>query len=181
MTSTTTPLSTSLAPQNGAATSAIVTKLVFGVSEDQAWKTIMFYEQIDRPPPLHLRLLLPVPIRTEGRKSEVGDEALCIYKSGTLIKRVTHVEPGRRYAFEIAEQKLGVGGGMRLSGGDYTLRALGDGRTEVEVSTRYSSPRRPRWFWGPIEEAVCHSFHRHILRAMRRTALSKGAGEDRDG
>jgi len=31
------------------------------------------YEQIETRPPLVLRLLLPLPVRTEGRKSEPGD------------------------------------------------------------------------------------------------------------
>ena len=54
-------------------------------------------------------------------------------------------------------------------------------RSEVALETSYVSERRPRWFWGPIEAIVCHAFHRHILRAMRKTieladARSGGAG-----
>ena len=55
-----------------------------------------------------------------------------------------------------------------LSGGGYTLRELPDGRTEVAVMTRYVGGRRPGWFWKPVEAAVCHLFHRHLLAAMRR-------------
>jgi hypothetical protein len=128
----------------------------------------MFYEQIDQRPPLHLRLLLPAPIETAGRKSEIGDEARCLYQGGYLIKRVTQVDPGRRYAFEVAEQALVVGGGVRLAGGEYVISELARGRAEVRIVTRYASHKRPRWLWRPIERAVCHSFHRHILRAMRR-------------
>jgi hypothetical protein len=178
MSSTTTPLSASSSKSPDPTTAqptSIVTQLTLAVSPEQAWETLMFYEQIDRPPPLHLRLLLPVPVSTKGRKSEVGDQALCLYKRGHLIKRVTHVDRGRHYGFEVVEQQLGIGGGMRLFGGDYTLRELPGGRTEVVVSTRYTSPRRPRWLWKPLEVAVCHMFHRHILRAMRRRALAQPA------
>ena len=154
---------------------SIVTRLRFAVSSERAWEALLFYEQIDRRPPLHLRLLLPVPIRTEGRKSEVGDEARCLYEEGHLVKRVTHIERGRRYEFEVVEQALSVGGGMKLSGGSYVLRELREGRTEVTVGTRYASPRRPRWLWKPLEAFVCHMFHRHILRGMRRHALTNRA------
>jgi hypothetical protein len=147
--------------------------MTFDVPPEQAWDALLFYEQIDRPPPLHLRLLLPVPIRTEGRKSEVGDEAMCLYEGGHMVKRVTHVDRGRRYEFEVAEQALVVGRGMRLVGGAYSLRELPRGRTEVAVDTRYASPRRPRWLWKRLEAAVCHMFHRHILRAMRRNARTR--------
>ena len=55
-----------------------------------------------------------------------------------------------------------------LTGGGYTLRELPSGRTEVAVTTRYVSCRRPGWLWEPIEVTVCHVFHRHLLSAMRR-------------
>lgn len=128
----------------------------------------MFYEQIEERPPLHLRLLLPLPIRTDGSKSAVGDEAICLYEGGHLLKRVTRVDALRYYGFEIVEQNLAVGGGLILSGGSYTLRELPGHRTEVAVTTRYVSSKRPGWLWRPIEAIVCHLFHRHLLSAMRR-------------
>jgi hypothetical protein len=147
---------------------AVATTMVLAASPARIWDRLLFYEQIDQRPPLHLRLLLPVPIETVGRKSEVGDEARCLYQGGFLVKRVTHVDPERRYAFEIIEQALDVGGGMQLAGGEYTLRELAPGRSEVGLTTSYRSPRSPRWLWQPVERAVCHAFHRHILGAMRR-------------
>lgn len=149
----------------------IATRMTFAALPDRVWSRLMFYEQIELRPPFHLRLLLPEPIRTIGKKSVVGDEAQCLYRSGHLIKRVTHIDPGRHYAFEVAEQALCIGG-VKLSGGEYTLKQLESDRTQVTLATVYLSPRRPRWFWKPIEAAVCHSFHRHILRAMRRDAES---------
>ena len=64
----------------------------FAASPEQAWHGLMFYEQIAERPPLHLRLLLPLPIGTEGPKSQVGDEARCLYEGGHLLKRVTRID-----------------------------------------------------------------------------------------
>ena len=150
----------------------VVTRMHIAAPADRVWDTIMFYEEIDEPPPLHLRWLLPAPIRTEGRKSEVGDTATCLYEGGNLIKRVTQIERGRLYGFEVTAQSLSLGGHMQLSGGAYTLREIDDGSTEVALTTRYVGGRRPAWLWRPIERAVGHMFHRHILRAMRRAAES---------
>ena len=160
------------APAAAPRSTSIVTRMKFAASPEQAWGELIFYEQIAERPPLHLRLLLPLPIRTEGRKSEVGDDARCVYEGGHLLKRVTRIDRGRRYEFEVVEQDLTVGGGMRLLGGGYTLRELPDGRAEVALETRYVSPKHPRWLWKPIEAAVCHTFHRHILGTMRRNAES---------
>jgi len=156
-----------------AARASIVTRMTFATSPAEVWRGLMFYEEIGRRPPIHLRLLLPVPIGTEGRISEVGDQAKCSYENGHLLKRLTRIDPGNLYEFEVAEQALRFGGGIRLSGGRYTLRELGDGRTEVALETRYISTRRPRWFWKPLEAWVCHAFHRHLLGSMRRKIESE--------
>jgi hypothetical protein len=86
---------------------------------------------------------------------------------------VTQIDPCRQYGFEVVEQKLSVGGGLMLSGGCYTLRELPSRGTEVAVTTRYVSHKRPGWLWKPIEATVCHLFHRHLLSAMRRKVESR--------
>jgi hypothetical protein len=154
------------------AESTVETTLVFPCAAARAWETLLYYEQMEETPPLHLRLLLPVPLGTTGGKSKPGDEARCDYRGGHLIKRVTAVEPGHSYVFQVVQQALRVGGGMRLLGGGYSLRELTPTATEVSAVTRYRSPLWPRWLWQPVEALVCHAFHRHILRAMRRGVRS---------
>lgn len=148
--------------------SSVATALTFPGSPEEIWNRVMFYEQIRYPPPLYLRLLLPAPRRAEGRGAEVGDEIRCVYEKGYLVKRLIRIDRCRYCRFDVVEQDLAFGGGIRLTGGSYTLRPLPDGSTRVELETRYVSPRRPAWFWKPIEALVCQAFHRHILDAMRR-------------
>ena len=147
---------------------SVVTSMIFAAPPERVWKGLVFYEELGGRPPLHLRLLLPVPIRNVGKVSDVGDEATCLYEGGHLLKRITRIEQGDLYEFEVAEQNLSVGGGMRLSGGRYRLRGLPDGQTELSVETRYLSRKWPRWFWKPLEKMVCHWFHRYLLGTMRR-------------
>ena len=146
----------------------VITRMNFAAPRARVWDGLMFYEQIDQPPPLHLRLLLPVPIGTETSKSTVGAEVKCAYVGGHLMKRVTRIDAGHYYGFEVAEQNLAIGGGLTLQGGSYALRETDGGSTEVAVTTNYVSHRRPAWLWKPVEAAVCHMFHRHLLSAIRR-------------
>lgn len=155
-------------------TTSVHTRMTFAARPEQVWNRLMFYEQIDGRPPLLLRLLLPVPTGTEGRKSRIGDEARCVYEDGHLIKRITDLETGRRYRFEVVEQALSIGRGVKLAGGGYTLREVPGGGTEVTLATHYVSPARPRWLWRRIEAAVCHGLHRHILRSMGRNGSAEG-------
>jgi hypothetical protein len=141
----------------------------------------MFYEEIRRPAPLFLRLLLPEPIRTEGSKFAVGSESRCVYRQGHLLKRVTGIVPGRRCRFEVADQRLAIVGGIRLEGGGYALSEHAGGTTRVELETRYVSSLHPRWLAGPIEAAVCRAFHRHILEAIRQAVETAPAAAWRAG
>ena len=153
--------------------SSIVTRMSCAASPAQVWGGLLLYEEVAERPPLHLRLLLPVPIRHEGRISEVGDEAKCLYEGGYLLKRITRIQQDHLYEFEVAEQELSLGGGMRLLGGRYALRGLADGRTEVAVETRYVSTKWPRWFWKRLERLVCRWFHRYLLSSMRGKVESR--------
>ncbi len=153
-----------------AAADKVITRATFEASRTHAWQSLLLYEEVGERPPFLLRLLLPVPIRTEGEKQRVGGEAMCHYEGGHLVKRTTRIEEPEIYEFEVAEQKLAVGGTMQLSGGGYTLREVSPGRTEVAVETRYTSAKWPRWLWRPLEHFVCHLFHRFLLRSMRRKA-----------
>lgn len=146
----------SLAVALAASATTIVTRMNFTAAPGRVWDVLMFYEEIEVPPPMLLRLLLPLPIRTEGSKRAVGDVATCVYQGGHLRKRVTHIDPCNYYGFEVVEQHLAVGNGLLLTGGCYTLRELPSRGTEVAVTTRYVSRKRPDWLWQPIEAAVEH-------------------------
>lgn len=126
----------------------------------------MFYEDVT-PAPVFLRGILPTPLGSEGCKSEVGSEVRCRYVTGHLLKRVTHIIRGRSYSFEIIEQNLSLRGGIKLVGGNYLLDRLPQNWTRVALSTCYESPNQPRWLFGRLEAVVCHSFHHHILTAIR--------------
>ena len=155
---------------------SVVSVMDFAASIEVIWESLMFYEQIERCAPWLLRVLLPVPLRTEGRPRQVGDQVRCLYRSGYLIKQVIRLTQKSHYAFDVIEQNLAFGNGIRLAGGSYALRALPDGKTEVALETLYEkNSNRPRWLCHWIEARVCHVFHRHILGAMRDAAQIRSA------
>jgi hypothetical protein len=151
-------------PQDHAA--SVTTCQDFFAAADAVWDALMFYEEIAEDPPFVLRHFLPTPIGTQGCKSEVGSDVKCRYVGGHLLKRVTRIVRGQNYAFEVVEQNLALGR-IRLLGGDYTLHILSKDCTRVALATHYASLNRPRWVFGRLEAAVCHSFHHYILSAMR--------------
>lgn len=154
---------------------SIVTEMEMACTPAEVWDHLMFFEQIATLPPIALRLVLPTPVRLEGCRSHVGDETHCVYVSGHLRKRVTIANPGREFAFEVIEQSLLIGNGIALESGGYRLHALASGGTRVALETCYRGPSSARWPWRVVEALVGHAFHRHILRALRRS-IQDGEG-----
>lgn len=145
---------------------SITTCQDFFAAPGEVWSALMFYEEIAGDRPFLLRRFLPTPIATEGCKSTIGGEVKCRYVGGHLVKRATHIIQERNYSFEVVEQNLTLRG-IRLLGGNYTLHVQSEDCTRVALATHYTSLNCPRWVFGRLEAAVCHSFHRYILSAMR--------------
>jgi hypothetical protein len=145
---------------------SVTTSQDFFAAPGVVWNALMFYEEIAGDRPFLLRCFLPTPIASHGCKSTIGGEVKCQYLGGHLVKRVTQIIRERSYAFEIVQQNLPLGG-IRLLGGDYTLRAQSEDCTRVALVTHYASLNCPRWVFRRVEAAICHSFHRYILSAMR--------------
>ena len=155
-----------LFPRNRTA-DTVRTSLHLDASAEDAWRAMLFYEEVPgRPTPL-LRAFLPAPIRTEGAKTRVGAIIRCTYDGGRLEKRITASEPPRLLRFEVGLQALGIEDSISMGGGSYELADEPGGGCTVVLSTRYFGHLRPRWLWRPFERFLAHRLHRHILRGMR--------------
>lgn len=149
----------------GAAIDAVTTKGAFEASPEAVWQKLMFYEEVPLRPPLMLRIFLPVPVKTQGNDKHVGASVECSYSQGSLVKRITVLDPPRLVRFEVIEQHLGVERCVTTVEGSYEIRADGGG-SEVALTTMYRGHLRPRWLWRPVERSLAHQLHRHILAGM---------------
>jgi hypothetical protein len=152
----------------------VETRALFEVSGRRAFDGIVFFEEVKHQAPLLLRLALPRPVRSEGRKTADGDVVRCVYEHGYLKKRITRVEPGRLLAFEVIEQNLHFERDVALLDGSFAVaEAEGADRGPaawVIVTTRYRPLLHPRWLWSWMEVRIVHALHEHVLEGMRREA-----------
>ena len=148
-------------------TDSVQTMMTFRSPPEKVWGAMMFYEEIPQRPSLLLRLSLPVPIRTRGDKTTPGSIIDCLYDGGTLEKRINDVEQARSVRFEVLDQRLGLERCMTMTGGSYELRPTVEGGTLLVLTTNYRAHLWPRFFFRPIEHAIAHAVHRHILVGMR--------------
>jgi hypothetical protein len=131
---------------------------------------LQFYEELDIPPPLLLRLFLPRPIAVPAAATDLGRDTTLRYAGGHYARRVVRLEPPRSYEFEVTEQRLAGDRGVMLLSGAYALRSLSPDQTDLSITTVYSSRLRPRWLFRSVESAVCRRLQRHLLAAIAKRA-----------
>lgn len=146
---------------------SVATRVRLASKPEHIWRCIRFYEEIPATPPLLLRFMIPVPVRSDGDKTTVGSKVQCVYDSGTLVKRITTLDEPRRIEFELLEQHLGIERSVVAEGGSYQIDWDGKLST-VTLTTNYLTWLRPRGVWTPLEQIAIHQLHRHILRGMRK-------------
>ena len=155
------------------AAETVSTSVVMDAPRERAWDAIMFYEDVRHDPPVLFRLGMPRPLYTSGSAAAVGDEKVCVYDKGRLVKRITEREPGRRLAFRVVEQGF-ERHAMTLSGGSFDIDSGGadNDSTRVTLSTRYRPHLGPRWCWRPFERLTVHTLHEHVLGGMAEKAAA---------
>ena len=157
---------------------AVTTRVLLDGSPEAVWKALRFYEEIPNRPGLLLLALLPRPVGSEGRKTQVGAEVRCLYDGGYLVKRITSALPGHLLRFEVLEQSLGIENSVSMRAGSYEIRPVRDG-SQVLLTTHYRGHLRPRFLWRPFERSFGHAVHRHILGGMR--ALLDASAQEATG
>jgi hypothetical protein len=146
----------------------ISTSIVLPMSAMEAFDRWIFYEDAKGELPLSLRYGMPIPVRTIGKVTGVGDSKTCLYQHGRLVKRVTEFEPGKRIAFDVVEQTHVQDHAMKLTSGSFEFTPLGSGSCRVTLHTGYRPLLTPRLAWRPFERYFCHALHGHVLASMAR-------------
>lgn len=149
------------------ATELVETHRYFPMNAEKVWECIVFYEEAMSPLPWLLRLAIPQPVGLDGPKSGVDALVQCLYRGGSLVKRITVMNRPHRLCFHVLDQCLGVEDGVRALDGYYEIEPQGDG-CDIALATHYRTYMRPRWFWRPVEKLLITRLHQHILVHMRK-------------
>jgi len=145
----------------------IVTHRIIAASPDSVWKSLCFYEDVGEKAPFLLRLLLPRPLPAASPVRTEGEETTLHYEDGHYAKRVKKLEPQRHYEFDVIDQRLASDRGVLLLSVAYTLDELSSKKTDLAITTRYTSRIGPRWLAEPIEGVLCRRLHKHLLDAIQ--------------
>jgi hypothetical protein len=129
---------------------------------------VCFYEHIAIRPPWLLRTVLPVPVRTTGTYSKVGDVSRCLYSDGGyLAKQIVDITLGRRIEFDIIEQSIRYANRIVLKGGKIQIESHDDGTSSVRMVTRYELHGAARWVPRYFINRVVKAMHEIVIQDMQ--------------
>ena len=150
-----------LAPRYPLAT--IETARVVQMAPEEAWRRLVFFEDVTIKPPLFARIGLPHPLGTEGEIRGVGDIKVCRYNTGHLTKRITRYEADRYLEFEVLEQVGIEDRSAELVSGSFRFEPAADGGTRITLTTVYRPLLSARGVWRPFEESLARVLQNHVL------------------
>jgi len=162
----------------------VVTTVEIDAPADVVWEHVVSFSELPAPNRLVFELGIAYPVRAVIDGVGVGAVRRCEFSTGAFVEPITHWEPGRRLAFDVAEQPPPMeewsfyaeidaphlDGYLRCLRGEFRLVPLGDGRTRLEGSTWYELDMQPGPYWKLWTDALLHSIHERVLEHIAREA-----------
>lgn len=172
------------------------TRVVIDAPPAAVWPNVVGFSELDAPPAWIYGAGVAYPLRARIEGEGVGAVRHCEFTTGAFVEPITAWEPGARLSFDVASQPAPMhewspyrhvhpphlDGYLRSRRGEFRLRDLGDGRTELEGSTWYTLDLAPAPYWAIWSDALMHGIHgrvlTHIKALSERGAVSVPAAVD---
>lgn len=168
----------------------VMSSVVIDASPDSVWRHVIDFPDLPPPTEWIFRTGIAYPIRARLDGTGVGAIRHCEFTTGSFVEPITAWEPGRRLAFDVAEQPepmrelspwgrivpAHLNSGFRSVQGEFLLVPLPDGRTRLEGRTWYRVGLAPATYWEPVTDAIIHAIHQRVLEQVRRTSEGRGNG-----
>ncbi len=164
---------------------SVTTRVVIEAPIEEVWDTVIAFPEIETPPRGIFRWGIAYPIGARIEGEGVGAVRHCRFSTGDFVEPITTWDAPRHLAFDVVEnpppmRELSPHGDLdvpHLHGhlvserGEFRLTPR-DGRVDLQGTTWYRHSLQPRFYWGPVSDAIIHRIHRRVLDHIRTTAES---------
>ncbi|MGB0717599.1 MAG: SRPBCC family protein, partial [Phycisphaerae bacterium] len=150
------------------------------------WNHVVEFPDI--PPPknwvFRTGVAYPIGASIEGRGA--GAIRRCRFSTGDFVEPITTWDSPHLLAFDVSECPIPMkelsfyehvhpphlDGSFVSTSGQFKLRQLEDGRTELEGTTWYRHEMRPSWYWNLWTDFAIHTIHLRVLEHVKLHAES---------
>lgn len=163
----------------------VTSEVVIQATPERVWGVVLAFPPLPPPEEFVFRAGIAYPIRARLEGAGVRAVRYCEFSTGDFVEPITHWEPGRRLAFDVAQQPLpmteiGLGGrvihpphldwAVRSTRGEFVLEPLPDGRMRLIGRTWYRLKMAPAAYWALWSDELIHTIHLRVLRHIRTEA-----------
>jgi len=150
------------------------------------WKRVIAFPAIGRPDELSFRYAgIAYPIEARIRGEGLTAERECRFSTGSFRETVLVWEPGRHFAFGIADEpplmtETSPYGQIRVrhledhdfrpERADFVLTPLPNGGTRLEGISTYQNKMWPGEYWRVYTDSIVHSIHNRVFTHVKQLA-----------
>lgn len=162
------------------ALTAVVTSVEIAADPMTVWNNVVAFPQLPEPDEFIFKTGIAYPVNAKIDGAGVGAIRHCNFTTGSFVEPVTAWEEARILAFDVAEQPATMN---ELSfwdidaphlhdyfvsrKGQFLLRQLSNGNTELEGTTWYFHNIKPVFYWQLWSDYILHSIHDRVLAHIK--------------
>jgi uncharacterized membrane protein YhaH (DUF805 family) len=152
-----------------AAPFAVVSEVTIHAPPDVVWRHVVAFPPITAPPEA-IFALTPMPI--EARID--GSLRRCIFTTGVFEEPIEVWSPGQELTFGVRSEPAALADYLRVTRGQFLLRANADGTTTLRGTTWYELEVGPAFYWSRWTQMFLHAIHMRVLRHIQTLAEQPG-------
>jgi hypothetical protein len=143
-----------------------ISSITIDSEPEEVWKAIKSVEHLDLPKPFLMKIGLPVPLRCELHREEVGGKRICYFDSGYIEETIVEWNFPLSMKMEITETRLPGRHWLSFKDCSYELNRRGD-RTILIRKTTINSRLQPAWYWRSLEGLGVQTEHDYLFDYLR--------------
>jgi uncharacterized membrane protein YhaH (DUF805 family) len=167
---------------------AVRTSVVVHAPPEVVWKNLIAFAPLSEPREWFFRAGIAYPTRAQIYGSGVAATRLCIFSTGAFVEPIRVWDQPRMLAFDVESQPAAMrelspyrhldpvhlhGDYLRSRQGQFLLKSLPDGDTELEGTTWYDLRFWPSAYWRLWSDAIIHRIHERVLNQIKLQAEKK--------
>jgi len=160
----------------------VESSVIIDADPDQVWQTVIAFPEIESPPPWYFQLGIASPLRARIEGEGVGAIRHCEFTTGSFVEPITVWDPPHHLAFDVTDQPdplieltpyrnvrpPHLQHSFRSVQGEFELRSLPDGRTQLVGRTWYELDMGPVIYWRPWTDEIIHRIHMRVLNHIKQ-------------
>ena len=165
----------------------VTSRIEVNAPPERVWKSVVTFSELPEPTEMIFRAGLAYPIRAEIRGSGVGAVRHCVFSTGPFVEPITVWDEPNLLRFSVTSnpppmKELSLAeihpahleGFLESEQGQFELKRLPGGRTELIGTTWYRHGLWPETYWRVWSDYIIHTIHLRVLRHIKEEVEGGG-------